>query len=84
MKRVAVISAILERPEDTQNTFNAIVSSYKDMVKGRMGLPLIEEGISVISITVVGEINDINSLNGKLGKLPNTQVKTSISKKEID
>lgn len=84
MKRVAVISAILERPEDTQNTFNAIVSSYKDMIKGRMGLPLLEEGLSVVSITVVGEVNDINSLTGKIGKIPHIQVKTSISKKEIE
>ena len=84
MKRVAVISAILEKPEDTQNTFNNIVASYKHMVKGRMGLPLIDEGLSVISITVVGEINEINSLNGKLGKIPNIQVKTAISKKEIE
>lgn len=84
MKRVAVISAILEKPEDTQNTFNNIVSSYKTMVKGRMGLPLIDEGLSVISITVVGEVNEINSLNGKLGKIPNIQVKTAISKKEIE
>lgn len=84
MKRVAVISAILEKPEETQNAFNNIVSSYKDMVKGRMGLPLIEEKLSVISITVVAEVNDINSLTGKLGKIPNIQVKTAISKKEIE
>lgn len=84
MKRVAVISAILEKPETTQNEFNNIVAGYKDIIKGRMGLPLIEEGLSVISITLVGDINEINSLNGKLGKIPFIQVKTSISKKEID
>jgi len=84
MKRVAVISAILEKPEETQNLFNSIVVEYKDIIRGRMGLPFIEEDISVISITVVGEIDAINSLNGKLGKIPHTQVKTSISKKEIE
>lgn len=84
MKRVAVITAILEKPEDTQNIFNDIISSYKNIIKGRMGLPLVEEGLSVVCITVVGEIDDINSLNGKLGKIPNVQVKTSISKKEIE
>lgn len=84
MKRVAVISAILEKPEETQNIFNNIISGYKNIIKGRMGLPLIEEGLSVISITVIGELDEINSLNGKLGKISNIQVKTSISKKEIE
>ena len=84
MKRVAIISAILDKPADAQTTFNSIVAEYKDIVRGRMGLPFIEEGISVISITVLGEVDEINSLTGKLGKIPNTQVKTSISKKELE
>ena len=84
MKRVAVISAILEKPEESQGIFNDIVAAYKHIIKGRMGLPLIDGEISVISIILLGEINEINSLNGKLGKIPNIQVKTSLSKKEID
>jgi putative iron-only hydrogenase system regulator len=83
MKRVAVISAILEHSEQTQNNFNNIVASYKGVVRGRMGLPIPDEGISVICITVIGELDEINSLTGKLGKLPDIQVKTSIAKKEL-
>lgn len=83
MKRVAVISAILEKPEETQRVFNKTVASYKHLIRGRMGLPLNDEHLSVICITVVGDLNEINSLTGKLGKLSNIQVKTSISKKEI-
>lgn len=83
MKRVAVISAILERPEDTQHPFNDIIASYKHMIRGRMGLPLIEEGMTIVSLTVVGELDEINSLTGKLGRLEYTQIKTSISKKEL-
>lgn len=84
MKRVAVISAILEKPTDSQHQFNEIVAGYKEMIRGRFGIPLIETDITVISITVLGELDDINSLTGKLGKLKNVQVKTSISKKELD
>lgn len=83
MKRVAVISAILEHSEQTQNNFNNIVASYKGVVRGRIGLPIADEGISVICITVIGELDEINSLTGKLGKLPDVQVKTSIAKKEL-
>ncbi|QUI21049.1 iron-only hydrogenase system regulator [Vallitalea pronyensis] len=83
MKRVAVISAILEEPETSQFKFNDIIAAYKHLIRGRMGLPLIDQDVSVICITVIGEVNEINSLTGKLGKLANVQVKTSISKKEF-
>ncbi|WP_066503151.1 TM1266 family iron-only hydrogenase system putative regulator [Abyssisolibacter fermentans] len=83
MKRVAVISAILENPIATQAKFNDIVSEYKGLIKGRMGLPLSEEGITVICITVIGKVDEINSLTGKLGRLDSVQVKTSISKQEF-
>jgi putative iron-only hydrogenase system regulator len=83
-KRIAVISAVLEEPEKVQFDFNKIVSDYKDIVRGRIGLPFHDEGISVISIIVVGALDEINSLTGKLGNLNSCIVKTSISKKEID
>ena len=37
MKRVAVISAILEEPDICQKQFNDIISKYKHIIKGRMG-----------------------------------------------
>ena len=83
MQRIAVISAILENPEHSQSDFNALVSGFKGLVKGRMGLPLPEHGVSAIVIVLAGDLNEINSLTGKLGLLPDVQVKTSISKKEI-
>ncbi len=83
MNKIGVISAILEEPGKTQQEFNNIVSSFKGIVKGRMGIPFEEEQIAVISLTVVGKLDEINSLTGKLGNLPNVLVKTAISKKEI-
>lgn len=83
MKRIAVISAILESPEHTQGEFNTLVASFKGIVKGRMGLPMPEYGTAVITIVLAGELDDINSLTGRLGALRDVQVKTSISKKEI-
>ncbi len=83
MAKVAVISAILEDPSGAQHEFNEVVSGFKGMIKGRMGIPLDEYGVSVISLTVIGELNDINSLTGKLGNIDHVYVKTSISKKEV-
>ena len=83
MKRVAVISAILENPDLCQNEFNRVVSSFKGIVRGRMGIPLHEEQTAVISIVVIGDLDEINSLTGKLGNIEHVTVKTSISKKEV-
>lgn len=83
MKRIAVISAILESPNQCQNEFNNLISSFKGIVKGRMGIPFNEEELAVISIVVIGELDEINSLTGKLGNIQHVTVKTSISKKEV-
>jgi putative iron-only hydrogenase system regulator len=83
MAKVAVISAILEHPELCQHAFNEVVASFKGIVKGRMGIPLEEHGISVISITLIGEPDEINALTGRLGNIEHVSVKTSISKKEV-
>lgn len=82
LKKIAVISAILEEPKECQERFNNVVSSFRGSIKGRMGIPF-EEGISVISITVTGTLEEINSLTGKLGNIQGVVVKTAIAKREI-
>lgn len=82
MRKIAVISAILEEPEKCQQEFNDVVAGFRGSIRGRMGIPF-EEGISVISITVIGELDEINSLTGKLGNVEGVMVKTAISKKEL-
>jgi len=83
MKKIGVISAILEEPNLCQKEFNDVISNFKGIIKGRMGIPFEEEGLAVISLTVVGDLNDINSLTGKLGNIQHVLVKTAISKKEL-
>jgi len=84
MKRVGVVGIVLDEPKESNTKLNEIIAEYKDIVRGRMGIPFIDAEISVISLTVVGTLDDINSLTGKLGNVAGISVKTSISKKEID
>jgi putative iron-only hydrogenase system regulator len=79
MRRIAVIGAIVEKPQLSQKSFNETVSLYKGIVKGRMGIPFDEEDTAVISLTLLGELDDINALTGKLGRLPYVTVKTAVS-----
>ena len=84
MKRIAIIGAVLEKPRLSQHLFNDTIEHYRSLIKGRMGTPFNEEGITVVSITVAGELNEINALTGKLGNLPYVRVKTAISSAQID
>lgn len=83
MRRIAVISAILEEPDKCQNEFNEIVSNYKEIIKGRMGIPFDQAELAVVCITVMGELDEINAFTGKLGKIEHVLVKSSFSKKEV-
>jgi putative iron-only hydrogenase system regulator len=79
MERIAIIGAILEKPQESQQDFNNLVSRYRGLVKGRMGIPFDEEDTAVIALTLRGELDDINALTGKLGNLPHVTVKTAVS-----
>lgn len=83
-KRIAVISVVLENAKEHQGEFNNIISNYQEYVYGRMGIPFHKDGISVVSITMVATMDIINSLTGKLGTISSIQVKTAISKKELE
>lgn len=84
MKRIAVIAAVLENPQQCQQPFNNVIASFNGVIKGRMGIPLDEYHMSVVTLTIIGELNEINSLTGKLGKIGGVTVKTAISSKELE
>ena len=84
MRKIAIIGAVLDSPRESQSAFNDVVAAYKPIVRGRMGIPFAGEGVSVISLIVLGTLDEINSLTGKLGSIPGVNVKTSFSKKELD
>ena len=75
--RIAVISLVLDEPKKVQKEVNEVISSYKDIIRGRMGIPLDRENVSIISIAVIGDADTINAFTGRLGKIDHVQVKTS-------
>lgn len=78
MNQIAVISSILEEPKVIQEKFNDVVSKFRGNIRGRMGLPL-DDGISVISLTVTGELDYINKLTQELENIQGVAVKTVVS-----
>jgi putative iron-only hydrogenase system regulator len=78
-KRVGVI-AILISDKSHIDRVNAFLSDYGFLILGRMGLPMPDRGISVISLIIEGTTDDIGSLTGKLGRLPGVEVKSTLTK----
>lgn len=83
MNHIAEVSAIIENAESTQEEFNKIVSSFQGIIKGRMGLPLVENDISVISLVIDGEKDSINDLTEKLDKLDNVHASVNFSETSV-
>ncbi|MDR2166460.1 MAG: iron-only hydrogenase system regulator [Clostridiales bacterium] len=84
MKKIAVISAVLECPHDAQKAFNEVISDNADIVKGRFGIPFQSEDIGIVSVTVVAGMDRIDAITESLDKIPNVSVKTTVSKKEVN
>lgn len=80
MKKIAIISVILDNPDETKKEFNEIVIEYKDIIKGRFGLPIESGGVLVTALAVTASVDDITAFSKKISKLKNSIVKTAISK----
>ena len=83
MRKVALISAVLDNPQRCQRDFNDTIADYMYLIKGHMDVPLPEEGLSLVSLAVLGSIGDINSLTNQLGKIEGVSVKTAMSKRDF-
>ena len=78
-KRIGVV-AILIKDRTFIPKLNSILSNHADIILGRLGLPLRDRSIQVISLIVEGSNDDIGALTGKLGRLPGISVKSMLTK----
>jgi putative iron-only hydrogenase system regulator len=83
-KRAAIISVILEKPQETQDIFNNLVSEYHDIMRGRMGMPFKNGRVALISLIVVADLDTINAFTGRLGMIDYVAARASIAGEDID
>lgn len=76
--RVAVISVIVENPQATE-TLNTLLSSCRDHIIGRMGIPYREKNVYLISVAIDAPEDVINALTGRIGRLQGVSAKTNYS-----
>ena len=77
-KRIGVVAVLLHET-DHVSEMNSILSQHGSIIIGRMGLPVRDRGIHVISLIVEGTTDEIGALTGKLGRLSGLQVKSMLT-----
>ncbi|MBE5778929.1 MAG: CopG family transcriptional regulator [Clostridiales bacterium] len=61
---------------------NQLLSSFGEIIQGRMGLPGHDNGQSVICLIVRGTNDQLGALTGRLGNLRGVQVKSATATKK--
>jgi len=77
-KRIGVIAILITEPSAVSR-LNELLHEYGELVLGRLGLPLREKGVNVISLIVEGSTDEIGALTGKAGMLPGVRVKSVLT-----
>jgi len=77
--RIGGVTLIVKKKESVDR-LNHILSEYGPIIRGRMGIPFIESGISVISLIVEGSTDDIGAMTGKIGRLEGVEARSVLAK----
>lgn len=79
-KRIGFIGVLLSDRVRQAEHVNAIMGEFGHLILGRMGLPQVTGGCSVITLIVEATTDDVGRFTGRLGEIPGVQVKSALSK----
>jgi putative iron-only hydrogenase system regulator len=74
-KRIGVIGIVVEDRAQVPQV-NALLSSFNEVIIGRLGIPYHERALAIISIIVDGSTDEIGALSGRLGQITGIKVKS--------
>jgi putative iron-only hydrogenase system regulator len=77
--KIAVIGIVLINKQESVKKVNDIISTFGDIIIGRMGIPYRRRGISVISLIADGTTDEIGALTGKLGNIKHVKVRVAFT-----
>lgn len=80
-KRIGFIGIIIADRKASSAGVQEILSQQGDCILGRMGLPSLDAGLSVITLIVEATTDQVGALTGKLGRIPGVTVKSGMAQK---
>lgn len=78
-KRIASVLIVI-RKLNSVSKVNQILSAHGSAIRGRLGLPMPERNVSVISLVLEATTDELGSLTGQLGRVQGVEVKSVMSK----
>ncbi|PKK40305.1 hypothetical protein ABB02_00414 [Clostridiaceae bacterium JG1575] len=82
-QRIATLSILVADPEGAK-AVNQLLHEAAPAVLGRMGLPRVAPGLSVICVVLAAPQEAIATLSGRLGQLSGVSVTACYAKKVFD
>ena len=76
---IGVIGIVNKKPKESTAKINAIISTYRDIVIGRLGIPKHEEDVGLISLIVEGDSEKINAFEQELKAIDGLIVSLALS-----
>jgi len=84
MKKLGIIGIIIKGDKSVTVELQQLLSSFQDIIIGRMGIPNADTDIAAISLVVKGSNERISALTGKLGRFDQIAVKSAITAVEVE
>ena len=78
-KRLGIVAIILN-DRSSASRLNALLAAHAGCINARLGLPMRDKGISLISLVVEGDTDELGALTGQIGRLPGIQVNSVLTK----
>lgn len=82
-ERIGFVGIVVEN-RDAARQVNEILSDFGDMIRGRIGIPDPQNGVSVITVIVYCTSDKLGAMTGRLGNLPNVQIKSALTQAKIN
>ena len=81
-KRIAIIGIVVENRESVPK-LNELLHEASEAILGRMGIPLPQHQLNVISVAICADERTISTLSGKIGRLSGVSASVTYARKTI-
>jgi len=78
-RRLGAVAIVIEDRKQAAPVVNEILSSYAEIIIGRLGVPYHEKNVSVICLVVDGTADEVGALAGKIGGIAGVRVKSALT-----
>ena len=84
MNRLGIIGIVIQGDRGIVGEVQSLLTTYGDIIIGRMGVPDRTHDLSAISLIVEGDSGRISALSAALGRLDNVKVKSAMMAVDLD